>query len=134
MGYYYKFESKKLLLKKDTPLGVIEFIDNCVNNHILNINLPNHKLFTLDRWDNLFLSNYWLTNKTYFKKEGALWELFIAVEINYGKEEILEFAKWITPYVVGHKPKEFIGLIKGEHYGDYCNVYLLRQKSAIFKS
>lgn len=88
MGYYTKFISKELKLRKDTPQEIVEFIDDCVNNHKFDVRF-NHKFFTLERWSNIFMSNYWLKEETYFKKEKGQWKLRTAVEINYGREEIL---------------------------------------------
>lgn len=128
MGYYIHFESTELKLRKDTPQDIIDFLNNCVNEYKYDFPTPAHKLFTLKRWDNLFIPSAFSKSKPYFKKENEQWKLFISPVINYGREEILEFAKWITPYVIGHKPKEFIGELTGEDHTDRCNVYLERTK------
>ena len=133
MGYYIKFISKELKLRKDTPQEVIDFINNCVNAHIFDVTI-NHKLFTLERWNNMFVSNYWLKEKTYFKNENGKWKFRTSCEINYGRDEILEFAKWISPYVAGHKPKEFIGELKGENREDRQNVYIERAVAVTAKN
>ncbi len=125
MGYYIKFISKELRLRKDTPQEVIDFINDCVNNHNFNV-IFNHKFFTLKNWDTIFMSNYWLKEETYFKNENEQWRLRVACDINYGRNEILQFTEWISPYVIGHKPKEYIGQLDGEDRGDKQNVYIQR--------
>lgn len=137
MSYYFTIQTKEIILRKDTPKEVIDFINTLVNTKIYNIPTPDHKLFTLERWDTLFMSNYWVKEKTYFKNENGQWKLFVGCQINHGREEIYEFADWITPYVTGHKPKEFIGTIKGEDRSDRDNVYIERSqnvKSKIIKT
>jgi hypothetical protein len=127
MGCYVEFTSKEIKLRKDTPVEIIEFIDTLVNKNDCDIIPPTtHKFFTLERWDSLFYPHAFVDKKTYFKHENGYWILFIGCEINYGWEEIREFAKWITPYVSGHKPKEFIGLLKGEDRDDLENIYIDR--------
>ncbi len=125
MGYYIKFISKELTLRKDNPPEVFNFLNESISNGTSEIKFG-HKFFTLERHENIFMSSYSLKEKPYLKSKGLNWKLRIACDINYGREEILEFAKWITPYIAGHKPKEFIGELTGEDEGDRENIYLER--------
>jgi hypothetical protein len=128
MGSYTNFITKELKLKSETPESVIKLIDSKVNKQFdFEEKLPDHIFFTLERWDGMFDTYYWCKEKPYFKHDGKNWKLKIAVDINYGYQEIHEFAKWITPYVIGHKPKEFIGEAFGEERTKY-NIYLERIK------
>lgn len=125
MSCYISFISKELILKSDTPKAVIDFIDNCVNHYNVYCEFG-HKFFTLERWKYIFVPPYHLKEKTKFIYQNERWRLKIVTEINHGREEILEFTKWITPFIIGHKPKEFIGEYIGEERSDRQNVYLER--------
>ncbi len=122
MGYYIQFISKELKLRSDIPKDLIYFLHDCINRDKFEIKFE-HGLFLLERWQNLFMASGHLKEKTYFRGND---KLRIACVINYGRQEILEFARWITPYVAGHKPKEYIGELIGEERTDRDNVYLNR--------
>lgn len=126
MGYYIHFKTKELKIKSVMPIEVIDFINAHVNNKDYFGTTPDHKFFTLERWDGLFGQHAFVEQKTYFIYKNGFWRLFINCEINYGREEIEEFAKWIEPYISGHKPKEFIGNLEGEERNDKNNVYIER--------
>lgn len=49
--------------------------------------------------------------------------------MNYDLEVIEKFAEWITPYVTGHKPKEYIGRWNGEDDRLSTNLYIERTGS-----
>lgn len=130
MGYYYQFKSKEIKLKKDTPKEVIDFLNSYINEENFDCPMPAHELFSMKRWTSVFGKWAWYDNPyTYFKNEKGGWILFIHCDVNYDLEVIEKFAEWITPYVAGHKPKEYIGWWKGEDDRLSTNLYIERTGS-----
>lgn len=123
MGYCYQFKSKPIRLKKDVPQEIIDFLDGRINQKKYTIKEPNHPLFSMRRWETLF--NDCGYGEPYFKIEKEYYVLSIFPNINYGFAEIETFAEWISPYVAGHKPREFIGRMKGDE-GNWENIYIHR--------
>lgn len=128
MGVYYHFKTKPLKLRQDTPKEVIDLIDREVNRHSEVGFILDHKFFTLERWSIVFHKCSTCDPGPSFKiNQSGSHELFINCDINYGYEEIEEFAKWIAPYVIGHKPKEFIGTVTcHDRVIPTTNVYIMR--------
>lgn len=129
MSYYFRLKTKEIRLSKNTPQEIIAFIDSYINKKEYNIAPPVHALFTLKRWHSLFYDNASRheEERTYFKWEDGYWKLFLNCTVNYGQKEILEFAKWIAPYVAGHKPKEYIGTYREEGLTRRDNIYVERK-------
>ncbi len=127
MSYYTTFITKELRLRTDTPKEVIEFINCPITPKLFVPNRPAHKFFTMERWDSLFfISAFHEETPYYFKKVGENYRLRVACEINYEAGEIEQFVNWITPYVIGHKPKEYIGYFQKEGSRKKVNVYIHR--------
>jgi hypothetical protein len=127
MGYYYEFRTKKIKLRKDTPKEVLKFLSGMIYGSEDEITKPSdHKFFSLDRWDRIFNSLNDDLKPSLWIPENGNPELIISCDINYGYEEIKEFAKWITPYVSGHKPKEYIGEVIPEESWRRFNLYIER--------
>ena len=132
MSYYTTFISKPLKLKKDTPVKIIELLDRCINTK--EGQLPEfqelekmHDFFLTKRWKTLLYSIQELKEgETSFTKKGNHYFLQIACDINYEDGEIDRFCDWIYPYIVGHKPKEYIGYRQGEDEDRRRNIYLSR--------
>ena len=130
MGYYYQFKSKEIKLIKDTPKEIVGFLDAFINQEDFDYPTPSHPLFTLKRWSSVLGKWAWYDKPfTFFNKDKLT--LFIWCDVNYEREVIIEFVKWITPYVKGHKPKEYIGFIKGEDDREKTNLYIERTGSNI---
>ena len=126
MGYYYQFKSKEIQLKKDTPKEIICFLDAFINENNFDYPKPNHTLFTLEKWSSVLGKWAWYDKPfTFFNKDKLI--LFIWCDVKDGRNVIIEFANWITPYVRGHKPKEYIGFIKGEDDREKTNLYIIRK-------
>jgi hypothetical protein len=130
VGYYTTIKTKPIILRKDLPEEIVNFIHNEIYGEAYNENAwhPEHKLFTLKRWTVLFAHCSGNEPPPYFKKlPNGYYELFLHADINYGFEECQEFAKWITPYVAGRKKNEYIGWCKGEDYDSpVVNLYVQR--------
>lgn len=127
MGYYYQFKSKEIKLRKDTPVEVIEFLNAYMNESNFNYPKPNHPLFEFESWDSVF--NKWAWYKepySFFDKEKLI--LFVWCDVKASNEPIIQFAKWIAPYVAGHKPKEYIGWYEGDSERQPTNLYIERIK------
>lgn len=134
MSFIYTFKTKEITLRKGVPLAVIQFLDEAINGkgkRWSDLTPPSHPFFETERWMSVFGQWHWIDTDphTYFKKRGAHHRLYIHCDINYCDEEIAQFADWITPFVAGHKPKEYIGWYKhdGSDYGERNNVYIERK-------
>lgn len=132
MGYDVRFKSKPIKLRLDTPKEIIQLLNILVNDYketdTNKLIIPNHKFFTLDRWRNIFCSSAFEDEEASFEiNRHGNYVLFVNNHIKHGWEEAREFAKWITPYVIGHKPKEFIGTLKGDEHYDRKNIYIERE-------
>lgn len=142
MGYYTKFDFKAKF-RKDSPAEFIDLIDKIVNRNdelwieltgkehppIMSVydtpNLPiDHKFGKCHRWNMLFFCEGWST----FDKDKRI--LIINSNLkNYGGE-IEKFIDWISPYVAGHKPKQFVGTRKGEDPDSpQINIYIERNSA-----
>lgn len=127
MGMYTEFKTKKLKLSKTTPPEIIQLLDNLINGDVdTSSTLPDHKFFTLPRWDRLFHTHHDHEMPS-FEKVGEYWVLFLHADINHGLEEVEEFVDWVTPYVAGRKQKEFIGWSESEGVGGRINHYVKPQ-------
>ena len=130
MGHYVEIKTKRIVLRKDLPENIVSFIKkamdvNCVDDHDW---LPDHKLFSLNRWDRLFYPHQDFEKPYFNRLENGYYELFLNADINYGYEECWEFADWISPYVAGRKKKEYIGWYKGESWENpRTNLYVERE-------
>lgn len=128
MGYSYEFKTKEIKLRRDTPLHVIEFLDKYINNGRHDYVIPQHDLFKQERCLSLFNHFAWYDDKPYFKVvNNKHYVLFLHSDIKYGREEIIAFCDWIAPYVIGHKPKEYIGWYRGDEDNKPTNLYIERK-------
>jgi hypothetical protein len=126
MSLYTEFKTKLIKLRKDTPAEVIEFLNNWLNKENPDWNPPfDHQLFKEERWGYIFTKGHY--NASLFVENRGQWTLFIHTRINYGTEEINQFVSWITPFVIGHKPMEYIGWKRMEGYSEE-NVYIQRDR------
>jgi hypothetical protein len=128
MSFIYRFKTKEITLRRGTPLAVLDFLDKWINDSGASPTPPSHPFFETKRWTQLLGKWEWNNPKTYFIKRGDHWRLFINSDINYGSEEIDQFTDWITPFVAGHKPREFIGGYKCDGLHRWENVYIERKK------
>lgn len=124
MGYYVQFETKKICLKKEIPEWLIDFLNDA---DIRKVENPEHPLFKTDRWSNLFCLHSHEKPYYFGKGKNGYYELYLYCEINYGWDEIRLFADWITPFVAGHKNKEYIGYLQGEDRDSRENIYIERK-------
>lgn len=116
MSYYFQVRIN-VQLKKDTPVEVISFIRDCIQKPEERPEPTwDHPFFGCQRWDCIF-------HQSAFQKDGPFikgsdpakpYQLQIHADINYGLDEILEFVKWISPFIHGRKKKKYIGWYKGE--------------------
>lgn len=131
MSYYIEFKTKHLKLRRNIPEDLIKFLDSMVNDKSHDPwkagGYDDHELFKQERWVNLFrASPFYEFHENYqppiFVNIQGYWRLFIWTEINHGFDEIQLFAKWIKPFLVSHKPKDYIGWFRGEA-GPTVNLY-----------
>lgn len=54
------------------------------------------------------------------------WQITLRGDLNYGYEAINGFVEYITPYLAGHKPKQYIGWCKGEDQNQRIELYAIR--------
>lgn len=129
MGTYFRFETKPLKLKRETPKEIIDFLDERINKQDYNVTPPsNHPFFTKERWGSVFNHHFDL-KPPYFKiEEGKLPVLYINCDVKSGYFEIEQFVDFISPFVVGHKPKEYIGCYNWDDNDDKrdINLYIER--------
>jgi len=123
MGYYVKFESKKICLRKDIPEWLIQFF---LDTDVSKVENPDHALFKTDRCSSLFCNHSVIRPYLFRKGNNGYYELSLYCEIKYGWDEIRAFADWITPFVAGHKKKEYIGWMQGEGRNYRENIYIER--------
>lgn len=127
MGFNYTIKTKAIRLKHDIPLGVVNFLSDCLDRKYPEP-FDRHNFFKTERWRSIFghFGFNWY-EKPYFKKlTNGCYEIFLHADIKYGYEEIEQFALWITPYVCGHKPKEYIGYYINDISHVPVNVYIDR--------
>ena len=126
MGFNYTIKTKAIRLKKNTPLDVVNFIRDCLDNNYPEP-ISDHSFFKTERWRSIFshMGFDWYEKPYFNKLPNGSFELFLHADIKYGYEEIEQFADWITPYVCGHKPKEYIGSVKNDNLDRY-NLYIDR--------
>lgn len=127
MGYYVRFETKKICLRRDIPIEVRDFLENHIHGDMSYPN-PDHKLFhSTSRWHSLFSKFEGLDSSYIHLRDDGYIELYINCDINYGYDEIELFVDWITPFIAGHKPKEYVGWYQGEGQDRKHNVYIERK-------
>lgn len=89
-------------LKEDTPIGVINFLNQWFNGEHIQLQIPEHEFFERDRWEALLAggSAYFPGEpRSSFHKPYRQWEIGIHSNLkNYG-QEIDYFLDWIDPYV-----------------------------------
>lgn len=129
MGCYTQFHCK-VNLRKDIPDDVALLINHMIYDNVWgeDLNVQSwHTLFTLERWENLFMTSAFLDGRPRFiRKTNGYYELELHCDINYGHNEVQEFVKWISPYVAGRKKKQYIGWWKNEDVNWTCNEYVER--------
>lgn len=57
---------------------------------------------------------------------NPFWEITLRGDLNFGYDAINGFVEYITPYLAGHKPKQYIGWYKGENQNQRIELYALR--------
>lgn len=123
MGTYFRFETKPLKLKKTTPKEIIDFLDTRINNQNYDIPPPtDHKFFTQERWDSVFNHHFDLTPPYFKTEEGKLPVLYINCDIKAGYSEIEQFVDFISQFIAGHKPKEYIGYYNWDDNDNKTNI------------
>jgi hypothetical protein len=125
MGYYYRFKSKTLQLK--LPEKISTFISETIAKFSHHEEIPEHEFFKLKRWRGIFVQHADCRPPLFRKIKKDIWRLELDCDINYGHEEINEFAKWIGQYIVGHKPKQCIGWWKSEESYERKPLYIERE-------
>lgn len=132
MGFVYTIQTKVLRLKKDTPFDVIDLISDSLNSKYPATN-SEHAFFKTERWRSVFSTmGYSGYEKPFIRKlPNGVHELFLHADIKYGYDEIHEFINWITPFISGHKPKEYAGWYKHDdcHYKQQINLYINRNQT-----
>lgn len=126
MSVIYTFKTKEIALRKGVPLEIVKFLGDIVNDQIWTYAGLPHPLFKTERWFALFAKSGWYEDCSYFQNRNGYWRLFIHCDINKGSEGIEQFVDWITPFVAGHKPKEFLGRVIADRDYEY-NVYIERK-------
>lgn len=103
-------------LKEDTPEVVINALRFMMGDSDKPSVLPEHELFSLDRWDCLFrMSSYYFgfsSNHSVMKRDDLdkCWILSVRADLKNYDSEIETFFDWITPYVDGGSgTKDLIG-------------------------
>lgn len=125
MGYYTEFDLK-LPLRKDTPLEILDLIQNlCIGNFweeppIYQVNerpdLPiEHEFGKTTRWPQIF-SNATFSN----------YILLVKGELKNYDNEIQKLIDWLKPYIKGRKKKQYLGKWRGEQDREFFNEYILR--------
>jgi hypothetical protein len=130
MSFIYTLRTKEITLREDIPGDVVRMLNSFINGYASEGFESPHPLFQTERWHSLFCPNGFHEGYPKFAKRGKYYRLTIHCDINYGSEEIEQFALWITPFVAGHKPREYIGWYKhgDSAYGERNNVYIERTK------
>lgn len=72
----------------------------------------------------------WMKFKSDSDNYNPFWHLTLHGDLNYGYEAINGFVEYITPYLSGHKPKQYIGWYKGEDQNERINLYATRIREA----
>ncbi len=128
MSFIYTFKTKELTLREDTPPDVIRMLHSYIHQWASEGFESPHPLFRTKRWTALFSPSGFHEGYPKFEKRGKYMRLTIHCDINYGSEEIEQFALWITPFLAGHKPREYIGWYRHDNsaYGERNNVYIER--------
>mgnify|MGYP007122146559 FL=1 len=131
MSFIYTLKTKELALRQETPPDVIGMLNSFINGLASDGFHSDHALFKTKRWEALFCPSGFHEGFPKFAKRGKYWRLTIHCDINYGSEEIEQFALWITPFLAGHKPREYIGWYRHDNsnYGERNNVYVEREIS-----
>ena len=65
----------------------------------------------------------WKKFKTDPDNYNPIWQLSLYGDLNHGYDAINGFVDYITPYIAGHKPKQYIGWYKGEDQNERINLY-----------
>jgi len=55
-----------------------------------------------------------------------IWHLRLIGDLSHSYDAINGFVEYITPYLAGHKPKQYIGWYKGEDQNERINLYAIR--------
>lgn len=139
MGYYTKFDFKARF-RKDSPEEFIDLLDKIVNRNdelwkeltgasqpsLMSVidtpHLPiEHEFGRCPRWSMLFFCE----GSSKFDRDKRI--LIIDSNLKNYDNEIEKFIDWISPYVAGHKPKQFVGTWQGEEPGTpQINIYIKR--------
>lgn len=142
MSVYTEFQTKEIRLRKDTPEILIEFIERCFKDNTWKAweiaegyrsPIFQHQLFREERWMRVFqdISFPDMTAgyiHSHIQNRGNHYILFIWTDINYGIDEITQFIDWISPYVAGHKMREYIRWRRTEGT-DRLNLYIERPET-----
>lgn len=142
MGYYTEFIAE-IVLRKDTPEDVIQHLKTWIIERdyelpeetvfFSNAEVPKptiqHPFFECERWFMLFCSNNFNSDKVPSRMHqprgtGSCWVLEFDSEFKNYDSEIDKFVDWISPYVAGHKAKQFIGTQQGEDEETPRNIYI----------
>jgi hypothetical protein len=141
MGCYTEFHAK-MILRKDTPDDVVLILMHSIydpnfyaawidhRNNIYGphpVILPDHKFFTLERWENIFMHSAFLYDAPKcIRTKSGYYELEVHCDINYGHEEVQEFIDWIKPWVAGRKKTQYLGWWTNENIRYRINEYIER--------
>lgn len=131
----------KIVLRKDTPEGVLSILKRVLIRGDLGINKvifesedvfkpdSTHEFFKCENWYMLFLSTDWEDiggGKMY--QERGYWVIDLETQFRCHDDEIEKFVDWITPFVVGRKKKKYIGYWRVEYTSEETNIYIEREK------
>ncbi len=146
MGHYTELYCN-IKLRRDTPKVVIDLLERVVCKGDLgtdkclfdtsDVFKPeiDHKFFKCDRWYMLLLSNNFDETKgsSFFfsnpHRGNGYRVLSLNTEFKNYENEIECFIDWITPYVAGHKKKQYLGWWKSESMNNRINIYIHRNHS-----
>lgn len=120
MGMYTEFHFN-VELKKDTPLEVLRILRFMTGQESFSseeLSLPDHYLFTLDRWKYMLRTDsYYFPaqtfSKLYLDKSFNTYYLNIRCNLKNYNQEIQHFIDWIKPYLQADEG-DFLGFYRYE--------------------
>jgi hypothetical protein len=123
MSYYIEI-NLTIKLRKDTPIEVIDYIEQTLSYGVGDVRFDDHPFFDTRRWYGMFWSmGYDDFSLPYLKRIERGYELHLHTNINHGSDEVLKFVDWISPFILGRKKKTYLGYKIPECAHQRTNIY-----------
>jgi len=140
MGYYTELKFKATL-KENTPPEIINLLKRVIIEGDLGIGDAvffssdevfkpefDHKFLKCERWYMMLISNdFGTTNGSKMFQQNGLWIIDLHTSFKNYDQEIDHFVNWISPYIIGHKKKKYVGWWRGEEMNYQINIYIERK-------